>query len=175
MVIVSPGCEFMINSSNSCLIQLNTTWSQTIDSPLMIKLVQTQTRTDEVESLTKLKKTASDPKKMGEFNIQAFSKQRGSPDHVNLVTLHSSKGLEFDVVIMMGLEQGRIPGYRRRSEDEFSEERRKFYVGLTRAESEVHLLYSGWYETYSGRRFNNGPSQFVLDLGAKIEEPVFDF
>ena len=113
---------------------------------------------------------------MGNFNIETFSKQRGSPDHVNLVTLHSSKGLEFDVVIMMGLEQGRIPDYRISEEDDkFMEERRKFYVGLTRAKREVHLVYSGWYENNWGRRFNNGPSQFVIELGGEGDDVPEEF
>lgn len=137
---------------------------------LVDSLAQVQTRTDEAEALAHLIKTVNDPSKMGNFNILAFGNLRGSPDHLNLVTLHSSKGLEFDVVIMMGLEQGRIPRYSVTTEMEFLEERRKFYVGLTRAKREVHLLYSGWYENYRGTRFKKGPSEFVLEQGAKYEE-----
>jgi DNA helicase II / ATP-dependent DNA helicase PcrA len=147
------------------------TWLQFfLDAGLQKRLEQTQTRTDEIESLSELIAAASDPDKMGDFNIGTFSKQRGSPDHVNLVTLHSSKGLEFDVVIMMGLEQGRIPDYRISEEDDrFKEERRKFYVGMTRARGEVHLVYSGWYENNWGKRFNNGPSQFVIELSREAD------
>jgi len=141
---------------------------------LSTALGQARTRTDEVESLTQLINVAADPNKLGTFNIQAFGNLRGSPDHLNLVTLHSSKGLEFDVVIIMGLEQGRIPGFRVESEDEFREERRKFYVGLTRAKREVHLLYSGWYENNRGTRFNYGPSEFVIEQGAKYGSEFFD-
>lgn len=152
-------------------------WLQAIiDTGLLESLEQTQTRTDEVESLSELIDAASDPERMGNFNVETFSKQRGSPDHVNLVTLHSSKGLEFDVVIMMGLEQGRIPDYRISEEDDkFKEERRKFYVGLTRAKREVHLVYSGWYENNWGRRFNNGPSQFVIELGGEVDDVPDEF
>ncbi|PKO04929.1 MAG: ATP-dependent helicase [Chloroflexi bacterium HGW-Chloroflexi-3] len=140
-----------------------------IEIGLIENLDNSQIRVDEIESLNELISSSSNLDKMGTFNINLFGKQRGSPDHLNLVTLHSSKGLEFDVVIMMGLEQGRIPNYRISKEsDSFKEERRKFYVGLTRAKREVHLVYSGWYETSWCQIFKNGPSQFVLEL-LKIE------
>ena len=48
---------------------------------------------------------------LGEQTVGGFGKYRGASDHLNLVTLHSSKGLEFDVVIIMGLDQGRLPAY----------------------------------------------------------------
>lgn len=137
---------------------------------LLENLEQTKTRTDEIESLMHLLEVANDPEKMGRYNIQAFGHLRGSPDHLNLITLHSSKGLEFDVVIMMGLEQGRIPNYQVDTEDQLREERRKFYVGLTRAKREVHLVFSGWYSNNRGRRFASGPSEFVLEQQRKYFE-----
>ena len=137
---------------------------------LLTALERTQSRTDEVESLENLSKVVADPNKLGTFTIQSFGQLRGSPDHLNLVTLHGSKGLEFDVVIMMGLEQGRIPRYRRhQTQEEYVEERRKFYVAMTRAKREIHFVYSGWYTNYKGMRFNNGPSEFVLEQGARYE------
>ena len=124
---------------------------------------QDPARTDEAESLESLVTAASDPDKIADFTLQDFGSLRGSPTRLNLITLHSSKGLEFDVVIMIGLEQGRIPDWRAAGED-FEEERRKFYVGITRAAREVHLVYSGWYVTSRGYRFNKGRSMFVDEL-----------
>ena len=77
--------------------------------------------------------------------------------------MHSAKGLEYDVVIMIGLEQGRIP-WNNDSADTLREKRRLFYVGLTRARHEAHILYSGWCQNRYGRRFDNGRSQFVDEV-----------
>ena len=100
---------------------------------------------------------------IGEWNVHLFGGQGGSPDHLNLITLHSAKGLEFRVVVMMGMEQGRIPRWDS-SEQKKREERRLFYVGVSRAKEEVHLTYSGWTENQYGRRFWKGPSEFLVEI-----------
>lgn len=123
-----------------------------------------QVRPDEKKSFDTLLLAANDDEKLGTMNIGGFGKLRGSSDHLNLVTLHSSKGLEFDVVIMMGLEQGRIPSYGVTTQEGKREPRRLFYVGLTRARDEVHLVYSGFYQNRYGRTFANGPSEFVIEV-----------
>ncbi len=101
--------------------------------------------------------------------IAFFGGQGGSPNHLNLTTLHSAKGLEYDVVIMVGLEQGRIP-WDSDTGSTLREKRRLFYVGLTRARHEVHLLYSGWYEDRRGGCRCNGPSRFVMDVKNAIQQ-----
>jgi DNA helicase-2/ATP-dependent DNA helicase PcrA len=121
-------------------------------------------RSDEKDSFKSLLSAANDLEKLGTMTIGGFGKLRGSSDHLNLVTLHSSKGLEFDVVIMMGLEQGRIPPYSATTPDSKREPRRLFYVGITRARDEVHLVYSGFYKNKYGRVFVNGPSEFVIEV-----------
>jgi DNA helicase II / ATP-dependent DNA helicase PcrA len=102
-------------------------------------------------------------KKLSGWSVVQFSGQGGSPVHLNLMTLHSAKGLEFDVVYLLGLEQGQIPFYTENTIALKREPRRLFYVGLSRARYEVHLLYSGWYE-FRGRKYRNGPSEFVLEV-----------
>lgn len=87
----------------------------------------------------------------------------GSPNQLNLLTLHSAKGCEYDVVIMLGLDEGAFP-WRNEKMEALKESRRLFYVGLTRARDEVYMLYSGWTEDRLGRRFNNGRSRFLYDL-----------
>lgn len=105
------------------------------------------------------------------FTVAFFGGQGGSPDHIRLTTLHSAKGLEYDVVVLMGLEEGRIPSYND-GPSGVREKRRLFYVGLTRARHEVHLLYSGWYQNRYGRPFRNGRSRFLNELEVEVKRPL---
>lgn len=121
-------------------------------------------RSNEAESYQHLYEAACDPERLGGMNIAAFGGLRGASDHLNLLTLHSAKGLEYDSVIIMGLEQGKLPSFNAVTEYAKREQRRRFYVGLTRARYEVFLLYSGWYENAYGRRFQNGPSEYIEEV-----------
>ena len=75
---------------------------------------------------------------------------------INLSTLHSAKGREFDVVILMGMEEGRLPRNNSSPKD-LREARRLFYVGFTRARHEVHLLFA-----------KHNPSRFVTEVQERI-------
>ena len=101
---------------------------------------------------------------MYEFNLEDFARCGGRLDTVTLTTLHSSKGLEYEVVIMPGLEEGRLPGYRAKTPDAIAEARRVFYVGMTRAKDSVYLLYSGWYRGPYDSTWENGSSRFIEEL-----------
>jgi DNA helicase-2/ATP-dependent DNA helicase PcrA len=87
---------------------------------------------------------------------------------VTLITLHSAKGLEFPVVFIAGVEEGLLP-ISRAVEAEFSdpmpleEERRLFYVGITRAEKLLYLTYTGVRLSY-GRYQQAVPSRFLASL-----------
>jgi len=124
------------------------------------------TMADEVEALKSLHEACKDGKPLAQYTVANFGGQRGSPDRLNLTTIHSAKGLEYDVVIMMGLEQGRIPYYKVSPSQE-KEARRLFYVAMTRARHEVHLLWSGWY-IRKGTKFANGRSKFVDEVMDEI-------
>jgi ATP-dependent DNA helicase Rep/DNA helicase-2/ATP-dependent DNA helicase PcrA len=83
---------------------------------------------------------------LDKYTVQIFGNQGKSPDQINLMTLHSSKGLEFQAVIMIGLEEGSLPSTYDKTADQIAEAGRLFYVGVTRAKSLVHLIY-GFHES----------------------------
>jgi superfamily I DNA/RNA helicase len=81
------------------------------------------------------------------------------PDSIQLMTLHRAKGLEFDHVFMAGLEEGVFPSRRAETEGSLPEERRLFYVGLTRAR---HTLRLSWVRRR--RQWASEPSRFVTEI-----------
>ena len=137
---------------------------------LGVVLDSDRTLRDEREALATLTAAASTDGAIHEWTVHLFGGQGGSPDHLNLITLHSAKGREFRIVIMMGLEQGRIPRWNS-DEQGRREDRRLFYVGLSRAKDEVHMTYSGWRENRYGRRFPDGPSEFLVEVRDRLSTP----
>jgi DNA helicase II / ATP-dependent DNA helicase PcrA len=96
-----------------------------------------------------------------------------SGDAVTLMTLHSSKGLEFPVVFLAGLEEGVFPHSRSLGSDgELEEERRLCYVGMTRAREELHLTHASRRTLFGQPNFNRR-SRFLDDLGEVETEPLF--
>ncbi len=89
---------------------------------------------------------------------------------VTLMTLHSAKGLEFPVVYMTGLEEGLFPLSRTfLSDEELEEERRLFYVGATRAESKLYMLWAASRLRF-GEYFQNMPSRFLKEIDDELVE-----
>ena len=87
----------------------------------------------------------------------------GEEGRVALMTLHASKGLEFDVVFIVGLEENLLPHARSVAEEMLEEERRLFYVGMTRARRRLYLSLAHQRSLY-GSLLLNGPSRFLAEL-----------
>ncbi len=81
-----------------------------------------------------------------------------SAGHVSLLTLHASKGLEFDTVIIVGVEEGVLPNARNDNDDE---ERRLCYVGFTRAKERLVLTWAASRGRWRGRDAPEGPSHYL--------------
>jgi DNA helicase-2/ATP-dependent DNA helicase PcrA len=90
-------------------------------------------------------------------------------DKVTLMTLHASKGLEFPVVFLVGLEQGLFPSYRSLDDPAaLEEERRLCYVGLTRAKERLFLSHASERRLWGGMREPAVPSVFLSELPADL-------
>ncbi|MFJ7886074.1 3'-5' exonuclease [Pseudomonas sp. NPDC096917] len=96
---------------------------------------------DEIDNLNELIEAAAEGGVLEDFTIQIFDNQGKSPDQINLMTLHSSKGLESQAVIMLGLEEGVVPSKYVKTREAYEEAARLFYVGVTRAKAQVHLAF----------------------------------
>ncbi|MCA9349566.1 UvrD-helicase domain-containing protein [Candidatus Saccharibacteria bacterium] len=102
-----------------------------------------------------------------------FDNWDSSQEKVNLMTLHSAKGLEFDTVFLVGMEEGLLPHINSMEEQsDLEEERRLCYVGMTRAKQNLYLTHTH-YRTLYGRPMNNRPSRFLDDLDDQLVERVY--
>ena len=112
---------------------------------------------------------------LGEFLDQAALESgdyQSAGPAVQMMTLHSAKGLEFPLVFIAGMEAGLFPN--RRSEEEpgrLEEERRLAYVGITRAMRQLYLTYAETRRLY-GAQTTNWPSQFLDEIPADCVEEV---
>jgi len=88
-----------------------------------------------------------------------------SDNRVTMMTVHSSKGLEFPVIFVAGLDEGLFPLHNSLDDKkELEEERRLFYVALTRAEERVYLLYATNRRRMGVEVANGLPSRFINEI-----------
>jgi len=105
-----------------------------------------------------------------EYSLQEKKKKKENKDGVRLMTLHSSKGLEFEVVFLVGFEEGILPHSRSMVEaSDIEEERRLCYVGITRAKDFLYLTYAA-RRLYFGKSSLNEPSRFLSDIPDELVE-----
>ena len=96
------------------------------------------------------------------LHAQVDDLDRSTP-HVALMTLHNAKGLEFQHVLMVGVEDGLIPHANSRAHEEYEEERRLLYVGMTRARETLTLCYARRRQRYGTYNYCD-VSPFLVDL-----------
>jgi len=90
--------------------------------------------------------------------------QDGSTEGVKLMTLHLAKGLEFPVVFIIGMEENLFPHFKSRGNRiQLEEERRLFYVGITRAKKKVHLSGTS-SRRFFGEEKSPIPSRFISEI-----------
>ncbi|WPX98140.1 ATP-dependent helicase [Candidatus Fokinia crypta] len=129
---------------------------------------------EKLQNIINIIEIASQYKKASPF-IERFSRN----NHVNvrksngecavyLSTIHSSKGMEFDVVFIPFIEEGNIPYYRSYQAENIEDERRLLYVGMTRARHKLCMSYSK-YKLCNGSRFSNTPSRFITEAALAFE------
>ena len=101
-------------------------------------------------------------------DVDQLDEQASNGDAVTLITLHAAKGLEFPYVFLIGIEEGVLP-HQRSIDDErqLEEERRLFYVGITRAMRGLYLVRAFRRTTY-GNSSANTPSRFLMDVPANL-------
>jgi len=130
---------------------------------------------DRWENVEELRKLAYEYQERGlaEFleNLALVSDQDTLPDQLDaptLLTLHAAKGLEFKQVFIIGLDEGLLPHSRSRDDpEEMAEERRLFYVGLTRAQDAVYLVRANQRTTYGSYEYSE-ESRFLADIPEEL-------
>ena len=94
----------------------------------------------------------------------------GGADAITLLTLHAAKGLEFQSVFLVGMEEGLCPHFRALTDrDQMEEERRLCYVGMTRAERQLYLVRT-FSRTLFGKSDVREPSRFLADIPDELVE-----
>jgi len=90
--------------------------------------------------------------------------QKAASEGIALLTVHSSKGLEFDIVFIAGMAEGTFPDYRATSQKDLNEERRNAFVAVTRAKRLLYLSYPATREMPCGGVRRQTRSQFLSNL-----------
>jgi DNA helicase-2/ATP-dependent DNA helicase PcrA len=136
--------------------------------------------TDRLEELKGLVGFAAQFSEIQEFLAQITllngetSDKHVEPDTeaVKLTTIHQAKGLEYDVVFLIGAADGQFPGYRTIESGDFEEERRLFYVAVTRAKNELYLSFPRVAARPGPGGLMLAPSRFIQELPENLYEEL---
>lgn len=133
-------------------------WLTDVRAAIITDLIaKCRTMKDEGETLDTFIARTQAGKDCADMIVAQFAGQGEGNESLHLSTLHSAKGREFPIVIMFGIDQGSIPR-KNSTASQTLEARRLFYVGFTRAKSEVHIMHS-----------ESRPSPFVTELKNRLE------
>lgn len=133
------------------------TWLNTLQDQLLESLIQNMiSLTEEWDEFLEFTLRLESDENLSEMLLGQFAGQGHGNNSLHLSTLHSSKGREFQNVILFGIDEGAMPR-RNSSNHEIIESRRLFYVGFTRAELEIHMVCS-----------KQKASRFVVELYKRI-------
>ncbi len=141
------------------------------------RTIESEGRLENLEELVSVAReydTSADEPSVEEFlqQVALFSEQDGLSDDdgvVTLMTLHNAKGLEYDIVFMLGMEDGVFPHSRSIEAGDIEEERRLCYVGVTRARRELYMTHARTRAMYGGREWNV-PSRFLGEIPSELTD-----
>ncbi|MAD04049.1 MAG: hypothetical protein CMK65_10575 [Pseudoalteromonas sp.] len=170
--------KFLWNSKNIIhSLTAETFVSKLITEHFFVFINEPKTK-DDFDEVLKMQSSLKGGGSLHNINIQMLGDNRGKSNKLNLITYHSSKGCEYDVVIAIGLDNGVFPRliYKPREkawyypeDKELQEKRRLFFVALTRAKYDVHFFKSEYFYTRSGYRMDYGQSIFLDELDKKLK------
>lgn len=167
--------EFSLNGNLSDLIEeiLSTTGLR-----MEYEINKSLENEAKVENLNEFKTVALMFEESGIYDLQTFlenialvsdrGQYNNDGDEVSIMTLHSAKGLEFNVVFLLGMEEGLFPHNRSfNSLSNLEEERRLCYVGITRAKEKLYLL-SARQRTIFGKTSGTIESRFIREINGDL-------
>ncbi len=119
---------------------------------------------EDARELARMRAALADGGKQQEMTVSGLGARARAPGHVMGATIHAAKGLEFDVVVLAGADEVGLPGFNA-NDEQHAEGRRKFYVSITRARREVHLIYTDIRISRKGNPYDPRPCPFIAELG----------
>lgn len=137
------------------------------------KTIESQSRIENLQELGNVIEQKESRSEASFLNLEGFleemsllteeDKTKEGKDSVTLMTLHNSKGLEFNTVFITGMEEGLFPSFQSIEDNNLEEERRLAYVGMTRAKERLILSYTK-KRRFWGRDQYNPPSCFLSEI-----------
>lgn len=122
---------------------------------------------DEVIEIGRMAQALGDGELSG-LSVKGLAERAHKIDRVEVTTMTSSKSLEFDVVLLASADEDYVPSWQSKKDKNgtsLAEDRRKFYVSITRARNEIRVYYSGFVVKPWGDVQYSGPSRYLREIG----------